>query len=112
MVSVLLRRKKNGVLFECSAQGHAEYAAKGSDIVCSATTILLKTTLLLLEKMNGVELQSDTSHRGVLTFSVKTIDSNAELEQKLVFAADFLETGFESLCREYPCNVKFLKEQD
>lgn len=111
MISVLLKRKKNGALFECFAQGHADYAARGSDIVCSAATILLRTTLALLEKTAGIEIESNTSERGVLAFRIKSIDSKVELEQKLIFAADFLEEGFESLFKEYPRNGTFLKEQ-
>ena len=102
MISVLLERSKNGLLSSCKAEGHAGYATKGSDIVCSAVTVLLRTVLRILENTDGIEIETDMHERCYLFFSIKVTQSNPELELGLKYAGKFLETGILSVVQEYP----------
>ncbi len=106
MIDVLLGRTESGALVFCMAEGHAGYAAKGFDIVCSAVSVLLKTTLNVLEKNCGLELETDASKRGFVSFRVKNPILDSELEERLVYAGDFLAAGLESVAGEYPRNLK------
>lgn len=107
MTSVLIERSKTGVLLSCTAEGHAGYAERGSDIVCGAITVLIRTTLQVLSGLHAVNLESDTSRRGFIGFKVlKGFPSEAE--EKLKYAGDFLQTGLETLAAEFPDNLKLV----
>ena len=112
MISVLLTRGKNGALVSCRAQGHARFAEKGSDIVCSAVTVLLRTTMQVLCGIEGVIVRADASERGSLDFDVSAENAPAESRTALVYAGRFLEAGLASLVREYPRNVELKIQTD
>ena len=107
MISVLLTCGKDGTLASCRAQGHAYFAEKGGDIVCSAVTVLLRTTMQALSETEGVFVRADASERGSLDFDV-----SAESAPALVYAGRFLEAGLASLVREYPRNVELKIQTD
>ncbi len=107
MTSVVLLTGKNGVLKKCKANGHAGFSRKGTDIVCSAATFLLRTAMQFLSQNQGVTLDADTSSRGNLAFCVEAKNNVPETEQFLKYTADFLRTGFSSLAREFPENISF-----
>lgn len=107
MTSVLIERSKTGVLIGCTAEGHAGYAERGSDIVCSAVTVLIRTTLQVLSGLPAVNLETDTSKRGFIRFRVLK-GFSSEVEEKLKYAGDFLQTGLESVAKEFPDNLKLV----
>ncbi|MFA6856223.1 MAG: ribosomal-processing cysteine protease Prp [Treponema sp.] len=106
MTSVLLVRGGNGTFQSCRAEGHAGFAAAGSDIVCSAVSILFRTTMQTLEDSEDILLEADTSSRGMLFFSARAKKTSLKTEMRLVYAGDFLEHGIASLVEEYPGNVE------
>ncbi len=108
MITVLFKRSKSGVICSCSAEGHAGYSKKGYDIVCSAVTVLLKTTVQVLSNTFGIELKTDRLKPGSLSFEVFLKESNPILEAKLEYAGDFLETGLESVRKEFPQCLKIV----
>ena len=106
MTQVLLVRTVNGELQSCSANGHSGFSTKGKDIVCAAVTTLLRTTLEVLETVEGIKLNAESASRGKLVFDVKHTDLiKSESVKKVIFAGDFLETGLQRLAKEYPRNV-------
>ncbi|OJF76511.1 MAG: hypothetical protein BKP49_06675 [Treponema sp. CETP13] len=106
MTQVLIVRSKNGELQSCLADGHACFSVKGKDIVCAAVTTLLRTTLEVLENIDGINVTADLASRGKLVFNVEHDDSiSIGSLNKVIFAGDFLETGMQRLAREYPKNV-------
>lgn len=110
MTEVILSYGKNGVIKECEANGHAHFSKKGSDIVCSAVTILLRTAMQVLSQTENITFDADTSSRGKLAFSVeiqKNLDfqKNLEVENRLKCVADFLRNGIKSISLEYPENA-------
>lgn len=110
MTEVTLLCGKNGVINECKANGHACFSKKGSDIVCSAITILLKTSMQVLSHTEFVTFKADTSSRGTLAFSVniqENLEKNLllEVESRLRCVADFIRNGIKSLSENYPENV-------
>ncbi len=107
MTAVTLLTGKDGVLKNCKANGHADFSRKGSDIVCSAVTILLKTAMKVLSQKDGVTLKADMSSRGNLAFCVEATKDTPETASCLKYTADFLRAGFESLSKEFPKNVSF-----
>ena len=112
MISVQLACGKDGSLVSCRAQGHARFAERGGDIVCSAVTILLRTTMQALSGTEGVTVRTDASERGALDFDVSAESAPAESRCALVYAGRFLEAGLASLAREYPRNVELKIQTD
>ncbi|WP_407426496.1 ribosomal-processing cysteine protease Prp [Treponema sp.] len=106
MTVVTLSYGKNGVIKNCQANGHADFSKKGSDIVCSAVTILIRTAMQVLSHNEDVLLITDASKRGRLSFSVEAKSENPETETQLSCIGDFLRTGFSALSKEFPENVK------
>lgn len=109
MTRILLERKKSGALVSCSACGHAGYALCGSDIVCSALTILLRTTAQVLSETDGIELKTDSIERGTLSFTVRSCVLNEHAELCLKYAGIFLEKGLDSLKKEFPTYIDLEK---
>lgn len=106
MTDVALERGKSGAFLSCKAEGHCEFAAKGSDIVCSAVTALLKTAMQVLSETSGVIVKADTASRGNLAFSVEVQKAEPETEPRLVCVADFISRGIGSIAAEYPQHVQ------
>jgi len=110
MTEVVVSFDKNGVIKNLQANGHAGFSKKGSDIVCSAVTILIRTAMQLLSQTEYITLAADTSSRGKLAFCVE-IEENldgqrlTQVESRLKCIADFLRSGLSSLSEEYPENV-------
>lgn len=107
MISVLIERSKTGILLGVKAQGHAGYAEKGSDIVCSAVTVLIRTTLQVLSELKDVNLKTDVSQRGLISFKILQ-GFPSSVEEKLKYAGDFLEKGLSSVQKEFPDNLELV----
>ena len=60
----------DGALKSLKAFGHASFAEKGKDIVCAAESIILGTSVELLQSTKGLVFNADTSTRGFLEFRV------------------------------------------
>lgn len=113
MTEITLVKAKNGNALKCIASGHAGFAESGKDIVCSAVTVLMRTAMQVFSETSGIELKTDTSTRGNLTFTVETKKSDSVLQERVSAIGDFLKKGFESLSEEFPKNVTFeLKLED
>ena len=110
MTVVTLSYGKNGVIKKCQANGHAGFSKKGSDIVCSAVTILIRTAIQVLSHNENVLLATDTSKRGNLSFEVSAKSENPKTEAQLESIGDFLRTGFLALTKEFPKNVILMEE--
>lgn len=109
MTDVLLVCNKFGMFKSVKATGHASYSSKGSDIVCSAITILLRTAIDVLEKTEGISLSVDSSSRGNLAFWVEDAKEETQtevLKSRLICVGDFLRQGINSLAQEFPKNVQ------
>ena len=108
MISVQIERSKTGMIAGCEAHGHAGYAKSGFDIVCSAVSILIKTTVQILAKLDGVEFTSSAEKRGDVSFEVKILELDSLLETKLKTAEEFLETGLGAIQKEYPKHLELV----
>jgi len=105
MTEILLVCQPDGSFKQVSASGHAGFAKKGKDIVCAAITMLLRTSMEVLEKTESVNLKTDMAFRGNLAFSVEA-GAGPEIKARLKCTADFIRTGIRSLEEEYPNYVQ------
>jgi uncharacterized protein YsxB (DUF464 family) len=105
----------DGVLRSCKASGHAGagrigflgFQKKGTDIVCAAVTILMRTALDVLSGRKGITIHSDAPKPGFLCLE---LDYSAEGKDFLYAIGVFLIDGLRSVAQEYPrnCNLKII----
>ncbi len=120
MIQIVLVCTEEGELASCKAEGHALFSKKGADIVCSAVTTLLRTTLSVLESNKFIVVETVAPSRGMLSFCVKekTQGGGEDLldltSSMLIYAKVFLENGLTLLCSEYPeyVSLNILIEKD
>jgi uncharacterized protein YsxB (DUF464 family) len=55
VITIALRRGKDGRLHGFSVSGHSGYAEHGSDIVCAGVSAIVQTALLGLQEVLGIE---------------------------------------------------------
>ncbi|MBE6344466.1 MAG: ribosomal-processing cysteine protease Prp [Spirochaetaceae bacterium] len=108
MTVVCLVCHKEGSFSSCLAKGHSGYGSKGSDILCAAISVLLRTTAQVLIESFGEDVEYDASTCG--SFSLAMKKKLQVGSDKLVYAADFLRSGFKSLQQEFPKHI-LLKEE-
>ena len=112
MTNIHLVCRQNGVLKSCRAEGHSGYGKKGTDIVCAAISILMRTAIQTLEELEGVCVESSSPARGIVDFCVTQTEFSDKLDAELKFAGQFLEKGFISLAEEFPENVILYKQTE
>lgn len=112
MTVVRLSSGRDGTFLSCRAEGHAGFAVKGADIVCSAVTVLLRTALQILSDTEGIELQADGLTRGELSFSIRAENFDGQLQARLICIRDFIRQGIRSLTDEYPGYVALLEHTE
>ncbi len=99
MIAVSLTLDAGGSFRSVEASGHANAGARGEDIVCSAVTTLLRTTLAALSgEIPGIEAES--AGRGSLSFRAPVAGEGAS--PLLEYAGLFLREGLSAVAREYP----------
>lgn len=102
MIRIELVLDSGGALVSASAQGHAHHGSPGTDIVCAAVSVLMRTTMACLED-DGVRLRVETAGRGTLSM---TVVACRQADYPLLrYTAHFLQRGIGALAREYPDSV-------
>jgi len=94
-----------GILKSCKASGHSGAGKTGTDIVCAAITVLLRTALSTLSDRKGITIKGGAPQPGELWLDA---DYNAEGRDFLFAAGTFLIDGLKSVAREYPKNCKLV----
>ncbi len=104
MIQVTVVRDSNGRLKSCSADGHARFDRRGSDIVCAAVTSAIRTIQSLLDEDLCVTIETNCPDRGVLAFRIKTYEETESCF--LEHCSDFLIRSIQLTEQEFPENVK------
>jgi uncharacterized protein YsxB (DUF464 family) len=112
MISVDVALDLEGLLKSCLVMGHAGAGPAGSDMVCSAVSILTKTALKTLAGRDGiiVRVPAGTPERGA--FEMET-DYTGDGRDFLAAAGGFLVNGLVSVSEAYPayCTMHIHKER-
>jgi uncharacterized protein YsxB (DUF464 family) len=93
----------DGTLRACKASGHAGAGKTGSDIVCAAVSVLMRTALSVLSGRNGIVVRGGAPEKGELWLEA---DYDAEGKEYLFASGDFLIEGLRSVAREFPQNCE------
>ncbi|MBI9098177.1 MAG: ribosomal-processing cysteine protease Prp [Spirochaetaceae bacterium] len=91
-------------LVELDVNGHADFAERGSDIVCSAVSVLVRTAgrIVLSQLLNGCEYESD----GKGSFQLKLVKIPDGKQEWMRGITEFLLNGLSDLEKDYPAFVK------
>jgi uncharacterized protein YsxB (DUF464 family) len=90
---------ENDVLRSCKAVGHARAGRTGSDIVCAAVSVLMRTAVRALSGREGITVRCEAPEPGFLLLEA---DYTAEGRELLSAAGVFLTEGLASVAEEYP----------
>jgi uncharacterized protein YsxB (DUF464 family) len=93
----------DGVLQTCTAEGHAKAGKAGTDIVCAAVSILMRTALSVLSNKEGISVRGGAPKPGQMWLEA---EYNADGKEFLSAVGDFLIEGFTSVAWEFPQNCK------
>ena len=104
MIRASITLSQEGVIENLAAEGHAGFALKGADIVCSAFTVLLRTFARTVEASPGViwTVEDEGSDR----FQMAISEVSSEVAEQYRGWCEFLLRGLEDLQDEYPAGVR------
>lgn len=102
MINISVKSKEN--MIEICAQGHANAAPKGEDVVCAAATILIRALAKTLEAAVPDMVKIDVSD-GKADITVTGYDPVAAV------AIETVCTGFRLLQAQYPEYIKIFAEK-
>ena len=94
-----------GILRACKAAGHAGAGKAGTDIVCAAVSVLMRTALKVLSGRKGIAIRGDAPQPGLMWLQA---DYDAEGKDFLSAAGVFLTEGLRSVAGEFPDNCRFI----
>jgi len=92
---------KDGILRSCKASGHAGAGKTGSDIVCAAVSVLMRTAVRCLSGRKGITIRCEAPEPGFLNLET---DYTADGKEFLYAAGVFLTDGLSSVAEEFPQN--------
>lgn len=101
MIIIHIVRDQEGFIWEFTVKGHADFAEKGSDIVCSAVSAVAYTAVGALDELVGIS--NYTEKDGYMKCSVPT-GLTGERKFKAGIILDAATVGFkqiEDCYREY-----------
>ena len=103
MIEIEAGFDSDGVLRVCNASGHAKAGKAGTDIVCAAVSVLIRTACSVLSNRKGIIFSGGAPEKGRLWLEV---DYEAEGKDFLFAAGIFLTEGLKSIAREFPDNCR------
>ena len=103
MINIEAIVESDGTLRACKASGHAGAGKAGTDIVCAAVSVLMRTALTALSARKGNTVRGGAPEKGHLWLEV---DYDTEGKDFLFPAGVFLLEGLKSVEREFPDNCK------
>jgi uncharacterized protein YsxB (DUF464 family) len=94
---------EDGVLLTCTAEGHSKAGKAGTDIVCAAVSVLMRTALSVLSNRVGITVRGGAPKPGQMW-----LEANYDADGKVFLSAvgDFLIEGLRSVAEEFPKNCK------
>ena len=106
MITIDIKQDERGCIRKCSVSGHSLLSTKGSDILCAAVTILLRTAGRLLHKEKGIGVKGGPETEGEFGFSLLWVSEPAV--NRISGISDFLLRGLQDLEAEYPERIKLM----
>ena len=99
MIEIEAVLDQTGTLRACKAAGHAGAGSSGTDIVCAAVSVLMRSALRVLSGRKGITVWGDAPEPGLLWLEA---DYSAGGRDFLTAAGEFLLEGLKSVAKEFP----------
>ena len=93
----------SGALRACKACGHSGAGKAGTDIVCAAVSVLMRTACRVLSERDGITVRGEAPQPGEMWLEA---DYEAEGRDFLSAVGIFLTEGLRSVAQEFPENCK------
>ena len=107
MIEIEAVLDNDGVLKACKAAGHAGAGKEGSDIVCAAVSVLMRTAFCILSDREGITMRGGAPEKGQMWLETGyNAADNGKGKDFLFTAGVFLLEGLKSVAQEYPNNCK------
>jgi uncharacterized protein len=108
MLEVIVRRDGRQRLSSLFADGHADWAEEGTDLVCAAVSAILQAAWLGLDEVAHVSVKgSKTKGRLSLRWPEPARDDPAVMA--IVGTA---ERAVEAIAKQFPANVRLVRETE
>ena len=107
MIEIKAVLDNDGILKACKAAGHAGSGKTGSDIVCAAVSVLMRTAFSILSNRKGIIIRGGAPEKGQMWLESGLEAADDGKGKDFLFAAGvFLLEGLKSVAQEYPDNCK------
>ena len=110
MTNVTVSYRNNSIV-SLEADGHADFADHGEDIVCAAISVLMQTAVNSLEAVAGIDyfiFESDESGYMYIELPAKLNESQADKANVIL---ETVYTGLKGIAEAYPKHIKLLKRE-
>ena len=97
---------KNDIIKSCRVKGHAGAGKTGTDIVCAAVSVLVRTAVSVLSNREGISIRYEVPEPGFFFFEA---DYTVEGKEFLFAVGEFLINGLRSVADEFPKYCKFIQ---
>ena len=111
MIRVNVFRNKTGDIYGLRLKGHADFAEEGSDIVCSAVSVLTINTINCIELFTSENFECETDEKkgGYLSLNLPdTRQGKANCDVQLLLKA--MLNGLNDIEKEYGCYISINEE--
>ncbi|MDR1098870.1 MAG: ribosomal-processing cysteine protease Prp [Treponema sp.] len=110
MIEIKLALDEAGLLRSCSVQGHAGAGKRGTDVVCAAVSVLIRTALRVLADKPGLTVRGEAPARGSLWMEAAYTPEGRDF---LSTTGLFLTQGLKSIAEDYPgfCKMNIYTER-
>ncbi|MBM7556194.1 ribosomal-processing cysteine protease Prp [Halanaerobacter jeridensis] len=104
MIKIKIKRKQGNIV-HFSAEGHAEYAEQGQDIICAAVSAILQTAAFGL--INYLELRPEISTQDGWLSCRLSSEVAQDKEVQAILGA--MLAGLRETVQEYPDYIKIIE---
>lgn len=111
MIRIKIFRNKTGDIYGFRLKGHADYAEEGSDIVCSAVSVLTVNTINSIELFTDEQFncETDENRDGYLECMLPNIKNGSKNHDVQLLLKAMLN-GLNDIEKEYGCYISINEE--
>ncbi len=110
MISVELLLDAENCLKRISAVGHASGEKRGSNVVCGAATILMRSAARVIAAENALDIGGSADREGIIDIQIRRIADDKR--EWLRGVSDVLREGLRSLAADHPGEVRVTVENE
>jgi len=104
LIKVDIKVNGNGCIKELKAEGHGGVGERGSDILCSAVSVLLRSFAKVVYTSEAIKTEGKASERGSIYLLIRNVPG--EKITWLQGMSGLVITGLRDLEREFPGNIR------